>query len=65
MCGITGLYNNNGLGREADISLKRMVNSLSHRGPDGSGIYIDNNAALGQARLSIIDPEGGAQPITN
>jgi asparagine synthase (glutamine-hydrolysing) len=51
MCGITGIYNNNGLNREADISVKRMVNSLSHRGPDESGIYIDNNAALGHSRL--------------
>jgi asparagine synthase (glutamine-hydrolysing) len=65
MCGITGLYNSNGLDREADITLRRMVSSLSHRGPDESGIYLDNNAALGHARLSILDPKGGSQPLTN
>jgi asparagine synthase (glutamine-hydrolysing) len=65
MCGITGLYSRNGLERDAEISLRRMVNSLSHRGPDESGLYIDDNAALGHSRLSIIDLSGGAQPITN
>jgi asparagine synthase (glutamine-hydrolysing) len=65
MCGITGLYNNRGLDKEADISLRRMIYSLSHRGPDESGLFIDDNAALGHSRLSIIDPAGGSQPLTN
>jgi asparagine synthase (glutamine-hydrolysing) len=65
MCGITGLYKYDGLNPEADSSLKRMVYSLIHRGPDETGIYIDNYSGIGQTRLSIIDPQGGSQPITN
>jgi asparagine synthase (glutamine-hydrolysing) len=65
MCGITGLYNNRGLERDAGNSVKRMINSLSHRGPDETGMYIDDNIALGHSRLSIIDPKGGSQPLTN
>jgi len=42
-----------------------MVSSLHHRGPDASGIYIDDRAGLGHARLSIIDLAGGDQPIHN
>jgi asparagine synthase (glutamine-hydrolysing) len=42
-----------------------MVRALSHRGPDEDGIYQDDWAALGHARLSIIDLEGGTQPIHN
>jgi dihydrofolate synthase/folylpolyglutamate synthase len=45
--------------------LKKMVGAIGHRGPDGSGIYLDDRAGLGHARLSIIDLEGGAQPIRN
>ena len=40
-----------------------MVNVLGHRGPDGQGSYIKPNVAFGHARLSIIDIEGGAQPM--
>ena len=40
-----------------------MNASLHHRGPDGSGIYINNNVGLGHARLSIIDIETGQQPL--
>jgi asparagine synthase (glutamine-hydrolysing) len=42
-----------------------MVGRLRHRGPDGVGVYIDGEAALGHARLSIIDLAGGSQPMTN
>jgi asparagine synthase (glutamine-hydrolysing) len=42
-----------------------MVQALHHRGPDGTGRYIDAGVALGHARLSIIDLAGGAQPIHN
>ena len=42
-----------------------MTAALSHRGPDESGIYLDDWAGLGHARLSIIDLSGGSQPIHN
>jgi len=42
-----------------------MVNQLRHRGPDQSGLYMDNEIGLGQSRLSIIDLYGGSQPISN
>ncbi|GAB4108968.1 MAG: hypothetical protein OHK0057_05170 [Thermoflexibacter sp.] len=56
MCGITGVWH---LDKQL-ISEEKIVdftNSLSHRGPDGQGIYIDNEAhlALGHRRLSILD----------
>jgi asparagine synthase (glutamine-hydrolysing) len=65
MCGISGLYNKKGLNGDADSAVMRMISSLQHRGPDETGIYIDDYAALGQSRLSIIDLAGGSQPICN
>jgi asparagine synthase (glutamine-hydrolysing) len=49
---------------EPDI-LCGMLASIRYRGPDASGIYIDDNAAIGHVRLSIIDLAGGDQPISN
>ena len=42
-----------------------MVSQLSHRGPDANGFYANNSAGLGHARLSIIDLEGGSQPMSS
>ena len=42
-----------------------MTDALTHRGPDGVGYYQDESVALGHRRLSIIDIEGGRQPISN
>ncbi len=42
-----------------------MVASISHRGPDARGIWANESAGFGHARLSIIDLEGGAQPMSN
>ena len=42
-----------------------MLGSIRHRGPDASGIYLDNEAGLGSVRLSIIDLAGGDQPVHN
>ncbi len=42
-----------------------MVAALHHRGPDGQGVRVDGAIGLGHARLSIIDLEGGAQPLHN
>ena len=42
-----------------------MADLIKHRGPDSDGYYVDKNVALGFRRLSIIDLEGGNQPIYN
>lgn len=42
-----------------------MTDSLAHRGPDGEGFFLSGPVALGHRRLSIIDVDGGAQPIAN
>ena len=62
MCGYVGFTNtiNN-----ANIVLKKMMERIRHRGPDGEGQYIDEGIALGHRRLSIIDIDAGAQPMYN
>lgn len=45
--------------------LERMTSALSHRGPDGQGYFVNGGIGVGHRRLSIIDVEGGAQPISN
>jgi asparagine synthase (glutamine-hydrolysing) len=40
-----------------------MIETLCHRGPDESGVYLDDQVGLGHARLSIIDLTSGVQPI--
>lgn len=64
MCGICGIFNINR--RPVDIAqLGRMMSTLTHRGPDGGGAFIDGHVGLGHRRLSIIDISGGDQPISN
>lgn len=64
MCGITGFINFNGHNRgEALQRVRRMADTLIHRGPDEDGYYVDDYAALGHRRLSIIDRAGGQQPM--
>jgi asparagine synthase (glutamine-hydrolysing) len=59
MCGIVGFTNP---GPDARQILVGMNGALRHRGPDGSGIFVDRGIALGHTRLAIIDLAGGAQP---
>ena len=65
MCGIAGILGLQEQFRLEHESLQRMMNKLNHRGPDGQGVYIDKKVGLAHTRLSIIDLEGGAQPIHN
>lgn len=65
MCGIAGVLSWSRLTREPLPLMQSMVDSLRHRGPDQCGVYLDDQVALGQARLSIIDLYGGSQPISN
>lgn len=62
MCGIVGIW-----GQGDRESVKQMMDSLIHRGPDAEGVYASpsDNCVLGHRRLSIMDPEGGNQPIYN
>ncbi|QNL20889.1 asparagine synthase (glutamine-hydrolyzing) [Hyphobacterium sp. CCMP332] len=54
MCGIVGIYHSDSKRIEESL-INNMTQSLSHRGPDGDGIFIDGPLALGHRRLSIID----------
>jgi len=60
MCGIFGFT-----GREDAALLRRMADVIRHRGPDGEGFFHHGSFSMGMRRLSIIDLEGGAQPIYN
>ena len=42
-----------------------MADLITYRGPDGEGYYVDDQVALGHRHLSIIDLEGGKQPMFN
>ena len=64
MCGIVGFIDKTKTEDKKKI-LNKMMNKIEHRGPNSKGEYIDNNVALGFRRLSIIDLEGGSQPIYN
>lgn len=61
MCGIFGCVSL----QKAGIDYKKFTNTLFHRGPDDSGFYTDDYIDMGHRRLSIIDVEGGHQPILN
>jgi asparagine synthase (glutamine-hydrolysing) len=65
MCGICGIFE---FERREEISqecVRRMTDTIIHRGPDDEGIYVGPGIGLGFRRLSIIDVAGGHQPISN
>ena len=65
MCGIAGILNFHGQIVVSDI-LRAMTGALTHRGPDGEGLYIDKEVGLGHRRLAIIDlSSAGNQPMTS
>lgn len=64
MCGITGIFAFNLVGKFNKIHATAATMSLGQRGPDYQDIYLDDNVALGHRRLSIIDTsEAGNQPM--
>jgi asparagine synthase (glutamine-hydrolysing) len=67
MCGIAGIAALSAQIQVSGLDVRRMLPALCHRGPDGSGVYLDSNGriGLGHTRLSIIDLAGGAQPMAN
>src|SRR5580700_1716829 len=65
MCGIAGLLYFNKVQSDPAV-IRRMTNSISHRGPDADGYFSENNMALGHRRLAIIDLSPSAnQPFTD
>lgn len=66
MCGITGVYAFNEIGRISLIHLQQATHSLAHRGPDAQDSFIDYFVGLGHCRLSIIDLSAAAnQPMSD
>lgn len=64
MCGIAGILRRDGSPVETAL-LEAMTASLSHRGPDGQGVWKEAQVGLAHRRLSIIDPDLGQQPMFN
>jgi asparagine synthase (glutamine-hydrolysing) len=65
MCGIAGKLFLDPTARVERPQIEAMLRPIAHRGPDAQGIYLDDSVGLGHARLSIIDLNTGAQPMTN
>jgi asparagine synthase (glutamine-hydrolysing) len=65
MCGITGIVDLETKRPFERAAIERMNATLSHRGPDGDGFHLEPGVAFGHRRLSIIDLEGGRQPLYN
>jgi asparagine synthase (glutamine-hydrolysing) len=62
MCGIFGYFDRRSKSLDTKTILE-LGRRLEHRGPDDSGVFIDEGVAIGNQRLSIIDVEGGHQPF--
>jgi asparagine synthase (glutamine-hydrolysing) len=63
MCGIAGFIAGDEMATVEKV--RRMTDSIVHRGPDEEGVFTERNVGLGMRRLSIIDLSGGSQPIYN
>src|SRR5213596_581205 len=65
MCGIAGIFNYRDSIPVDHFQLKRMADSMIHRGPDDEGFFTAGPIGLAHRRLSIIDLAGGHQPMSN
>src|SRR5437870_481182 len=65
MCGICGQYNFSSRQPVEPDTIRQMAGSIAHRGPDDEGFYYEDRLGLGFRRLSIIDLEGGHQPMSD
>jgi len=65
MCGLAGYFDTRNRRAPEKEVLTRMTETLTHRGPDSCGYFVEASAGFGFRRLSIIDLEGGSQPIRN
>lgn len=60
MCGLAGIF---GPLPERGARMKRALDAMQHRGPDGRGVWSDADVMIGHVRLALVDPEGGQQPL--
>jgi len=65
MCGICGKITFGSEGPVSPALVKAMADTIRHRGPDDAGYYVSGPIGLGFRRLSIIDLQGGHQPLSN
>ena len=66
MCGIAGIYNYHSSKEPSlELSIKKMLSVIRHRGPDESGMYLGEKVGIGSVRLSIIDLALGQQPMSD
>lgn len=63
MCGIAGIFHLETAKPVDPERVRRMADTLAHRGPDGAGVWTAPGVGLGHRRLSVIDVAGGAQPM--
>lgn len=63
MCGIAGIVDVGG--RVDRLTVDRMCDAMTHRGPDAEGRFSDPGIVLGMRRLAVIDLENGHQPVFN
>ena len=65
MCGLAGWFSTERTVKDRDaLRIDRMIKAVFHRGPDGNGVLLRDNAVLGHVRLAIIDLETGKQPMS-
>lgn len=64
MCGLAGVYERPGNSASREL-LCAMAGELRHRGPDGTGLYLDRQFGMVSTRLAIIDLAGGDQPLSD
>ena len=65
MCGIAGLFHLQTAKPVDQSRIRAMTDAIAHRGPDGEGVWTAPGVGLGHRRLSIIDLEGGVQPMAS
>ena len=63
MCGVVAILRLGERPLPGPEVMRRMLAAIAHRGPDGDGVFADDDVQLGAVRLAIIDPRGGAQPV--
>ncbi|MDD5547619.1 MAG: asparagine synthase (glutamine-hydrolyzing) [Candidatus Pacebacteria bacterium] len=64
MCGIAGIMDFKSQKVDGEI-IRKMTESMAHRGPNGEGVFLSGNIGLGHRRLSILDlSNAGSQPMT-
>lgn len=64
MCGIAGILRSTGA-PVSELELRGLAQRMTHRGPDGEGVWARGPFGLAHRRLAILDPDGGAQPFAN